>query len=181
MIMLEKNSMIREIILPDKRSRLERKFFSRRSDIVAQDLLGRILVHERPDAATLYLLIKEASAYQGKIKSTSKGLLCAPGTIGISTKYGQRMLDIATGEIAEPSCVTLIGGQIYDGRGFRVAVNGPGKLTSSLEIDRNYDGLIVDLGVSPVWIGGESVGDEQILRRKKSNTPENCLGYFYLK
>jgi len=179
--MLKENEMTKGIVLPDKNSRLERKFFSRRSDVVAQDLLGRVLVHERNNAANIYLLIKEVASYEGQIKSTSKGMLCAPGTIGISAKYGQRILDIATGEVAEPSCVTLIGGEVYDGRGFRESVNGPGKLTSSLNIDRSYDGLMIDLDISPVWICGERIDEELIGQRNKSNAPENCLGYFYLR
>jgi|TARA_Y100000310_G_scaffold159352_1_gene158917 DNA-3-methyladenine glycosylase len=172
--------MTEVIILPEYSTRIDTKFFARNSKTVAKDLLGRTLVREIPNTTTLYARIQEVAAYEGSQEdSMSKRVLSAPGTLIVSTKYGKRLLDIATSKIGKPSCITLIAATISDKRGKSELVHGPGNLTKILEIDKNYNGLPIEL--SPLWISGESIKEEKILKRNLSNLPKNCKGYFYFR
>ena len=94
-------------------------------------------------------------------------------------KYGKHLLDIATDKTAKPSCITLVAAELYDGRGFRERLQGPGNLTEALEIDKDEDGL--PLRVASFWIGGKPVSENQILRRRLSTVPRNCKGFFYTR
>jgi len=167
------------IEIPKSSSRIHMDFFRRHAQEVAQDLLGRVLVRERVDKPTLYVQLQEVAAYEGHTKSMTKGALESVGTMGVSTKFGKYLIDISTLDICKYSCVTLIGGNLFDARGLRQVVNGPGKLSKALEIDKTYDG--VPLNFAKIWIGGESVDAERILKRNKSGLPENCKGYFYFR
>ena len=102
-------------------------FFARRSDEVAKDLLGRTLVRQN-DEGILRLVLSEIEAFDGAVKSTSKGLNYAPGLCSISHKY-QYMVDISTGNAGEPSGITLRGAISEDGH---KRINGPGNLTKIL-------------------------------------------------
>lgn len=168
-----------ELIIPKSSTRVHMDFFRRNADEVAQDLLGRVLVKERTGKNPLYMRLDEIAAYEGEVKSMTKGALESAGTIGVSTKYGKHLIDISTLDICEYSCITLIGGTLFDGRGFREIINGPGKVSAALEIDKTYDG--VPLNFAKIWIGGEPVIADDILKRNKSGLPENCKGYFYFK
>jgi len=170
-----------EIYVPRRTEALEENFFARHADVVAKDLLGRTLVRERSNAATLYAVINEIAAYEGSQEdSMTEGAVYAPGTFAVSTKHGKRMLDISTYEVCKPSCITLISALIGDQRGVREFVEGPGNLAKVLEIDKDsFHGLPIRL--SPIWIGGQGVDESQILKRNKSNVPRNCKGYFYFK
>ena len=160
---------------------LQEDFFARHADVVAKDLLGKTLVRERQNAATLYAIISEVASFEGSQEdSMTEGALYAPGTLVVSTKHGKKMLDIATYQICKPSCVTLISAVIGDQRGVREVVEGPGNLTKVLEIDKDsFHGLPIRL--SPIWIGGQAVEEDRIVKRNKSNVPRNCKGYFYFK
>ena len=165
--------------IPQRKTQLDLDFFEIHAIDVARDILGRTLVRERTNKPTLYLRIEEVAAYEGQLKSTSKGILESPGTLGISQKYGKNLIDISTLAICEPSCITLIGGTLYDRRGIREHIHGPGNLSRALEIDKTYDG--VPLTFAKMWIGGEKTEKHQIKKRNLSNTTENCQGYFYFR
>ncbi len=168
------------IYIPKRSERLSELFFARDVITVAKDLLGRTLVRERPRGATLYAKICEVAAYEGNTEeSMTEGASYAPGTLSISTKYGKRLLDIATDRTGKQSCITLIAGLVGDKRGVRELVQGPGKLTAALEIDKDLDGLL--LRDSPLWIGGQAIEEEEILERRLANTPFNCKGYYYFR
>ncbi len=163
--------------IPKQKTRIDLDFFKRHAEYVAKDLLGRVMVRERVGKPTIYVSLEEIAAYEGKVKSMTKGALESPGTIGISTKYGRNLIDISTLDICEYSCITLISGVIFDSRGFRDYVDGPGNLAKTLEIDKKYDG--VPLNFARIWIGGDPIDKDRILKRKLSNLPKNCKGFFY--
>ena len=87
--------------------------------------------------------------------------------------------DVGTRNKDEASCITLVGGDLFDRRGLREQAKGPGKLSKALEIDSSYDNAPINFG--QLWIGGEPIDEDQILKRNKSNVPENCVGYFYFR
>ncbi len=168
------------IEIPRKKTALGRYFFERSSTSVAKDLLGRIIVHERARGGILYAQIHEVAAWEGTTeKSMTEGALYAPGTLSISTKFGKNLLDIATDEMCKPSCITLIAGRVYDKTGERVFAQGPGLLCGALDINKSYHGLPIE--ISSIWIGGERIDPNTIMKRKKTNSLRNCKGYYYYK
>ena len=116
-------------------SRLGYDFFHRECLTVAQELVGKILVHSTPEGE-LRLRISETEAYcgendtachahKGRTKRTEV-LYAAAGTIYVYLCYGMHwLLNIVTGEKEEPQAVLI-----------RACVDapGPGKLTKKLGI-----------------------------------------------
>ena len=111
-------------------------FFHRPCLVVAQALVGKILVHRLPDGTCLRLRISETEAYCGeedtachahKGRTTRTGVLYADaGTIYIYLCYGMHwLLNIVTGDVEDPQAVLI-----------RACVDapGPGKLTKALQI-----------------------------------------------
>jgi|GEM_PF-4617325 3-methyladenine DNA glycosylase Mpg len=169
------------VLFPFRQSeRIRERFFARDAATVAQDLLGRTLVMERPHQATLYARICEVAAYQGSTEeSMTEYARAAPGTIAVSTKYGKQLLDIATEREGKLSCITLRGAIIGDKRGIRERIEGPGKLCETLGIEKELNGT--PLGRAPFWIGGKPVEKERIQMRNLTDVPLNCVGYYYFK
>ncbi len=116
-------------------SRLGYDFFHRECLTVAQELVGKILVHRTPEGERrLRILETEAycgendtacHAHRGRTKRTEV-LYADAGTIYIYLCYGMHwLLNIVTGEMEEPQAVLI-----------RACVDapGPGKLTKKLGI-----------------------------------------------
>jgi 3-methyladenine DNA glycosylase Mpg len=154
-------------------SKLKKSDFECNSDDVARDILGRNLSIESPDGITVKARIREVGAYEGSASKTSKKIKSSAGIISISTKYGHKLLDIATGRVGESSCVTL---RAIDLEG--ITIEGPGNVTRSLGIDKStwqlYDGIPVYKG--HLCIDGERV-DESEIYEKIENSP-NCKGIY---
>lgn len=116
--------------------KLDYDFFHRPCLVVAQALVGKILVHRLPDGTCLRLRISETEAYCGEVDTAChahKGrtkrtevLYADAGTIYIYLCYGMHwLLNIVTGNIEDPEAVLI-----------RACVDafGPGKLTKALRI-----------------------------------------------
>ena len=175
-----------ELIIPKKSSRVALNFFKRHAEEVAKDLLGRVFVSET-NRRNIYLRLEEVAAFEGEAESELKqsmssrypGIYFYPGTLSVSTKFGQNLIHISTLDINKPSCINLIAGTLFDKKCYEEYINGPGNLSDALEIDKSYNG--VHLNFNKIWIGGESVEKSRILKRNRSGLPENCKGYFYFK
>lgn len=160
------------------RERLPTDFFMQEPIDVAKGLLGMNLVRVLPNKREIRGRIQEVAAYKGGTDSISDVAYYGPGIIGISTKFGKRLIDIGTEYEGAASCVTLISASFQWGED-RQLVQGPGNLARALSIDRSYDGTPIvhnDLWVDP---SVESVGE--IYKRNLSRLPRNCLGYFYIR
>ena len=132
-------------------SKLDFAFFHRPCLEVAQDLVGKILVHETENG-TLRLRISETEAYCGADDTAchvSKGrtprtevFYADAGTLYVYLCYGMHwMLNIVTGSIEDPQAVLI-----------RACVEapGPGKLTKKLGITGQLNrGSILN---GPLWI-----------------------------
>ncbi|MCP6719617.1 MAG: DNA-3-methyladenine glycosylase [Patescibacteria group bacterium] len=160
------------------REKLPTDFFMQEPTDVAKGLLGMNLVRVLPSRREIRGRIQEVAAYKGEADSVSDVAYYGPGIIGVSTKYGKHLIDIATESEGVPSCVTLIGAFFQWGKE-RQLVHGPGNLSRALKIDGSDDG--VPIVCNDLWIDPsvESVGE--IYTRNLSNIPENCLGYFYIR
>lgn len=121
--------------------KLDNSFFHRECLEVAQDLVGKILVHKLPNGSIKKLRITETEAYCGEEDTAChahKGrtprtevLYMASGTIYIYLCYGVHwLLNIVTGEEEHPQAVLIRACQDAD---------GPGKLTKYLEINKELN------------------------------------------
>lgn len=153
--------------------RLDEKYFASRADEVAKDLLGRDIICNLPGVGKVRIKLTEVAAYEGTTKKSSDVLNYSAGIVSISTKFGKRLLDIATSEKDRPSCVTLRSGILED-----KLVRGPGNLTEALGINKENKDLVEGKYVSSniIWIEGESV-DESKIKKSRGNSP-NCLGIY---
>jgi DNA-3-methyladenine glycosylase len=133
-------------------SRLTDDFFMRDVLSVAPELPGKYLAHRQNDSINYYL-ITEVEAYRGeedKACHASKGrtgrteiMYHDGGHIYVYLVYGiYWMLNFVTGIEDEPQAVLI--------RGLE-NLNGPGKLTRFLNIDRSYYGENLFLS-SRIWV-----------------------------
>lgn len=165
--------MATEFQKPDFKAHLNRDYFAEQARIVAPDLLGRLIIRQFPDTE-LVAKIKEVAAWQGATKTTARTAKYAPGMVGISRKFGKYLIDIATGSEGTPSCITLIALETPTG-----VIQGPGNLSNYLQIDEKFDSAPIDHPC--LWIAGEPISQDRIVKRSLNSLPENCKGYFYYK
>ncbi len=161
--------------------RLKYDFFHRPCLAVAQDLVGKLLVHETEDGI-LTMRISETEAYCGEGDTAChahKGrtprtevLYAQAGTIYVYLCYGMHwLMNIVTGEPEQPEAVLI-----------RACVDapGPGKLTKAMHITGEYnrknicdgnlwiadDGFVCDVKTDKrVGIGYASLEDQNRLWR----------------
>jgi DNA-3-methyladenine glycosylase len=137
---------------------LTQKFFTRPTLQVAPGLLGKFLVR-KIGQKEVAAMITEVEAYDGphdKASHASRGLternaimFGAGGYFYVYLCYGMyEMLNIVTGQKDYPSAILLRGGIIKsplkrgvaEGRGvLNLNLNGPGKLTKFLKVDRRFN------------------------------------------
>lgn len=153
---------------------LKKAFFRKQASTIAQSLLGRVLVRSTPQENSLYGIISETIAFEGENKASNKGILQPAGIYNITNRRGHYVLDITTNKEGISSCVTISGLRTPVGD-----VIGPGNVTKYLHIDDLFDG--VSIGSKDLWIGGDAIDPEEIMKRNKSNLPPNCKGVFYIK
>jgi DNA-3-methyladenine glycosylase len=133
--------------------RLPLSFFNRKTEIVARELIGKILVRKQEGAPAIRLQINETEAYLGEHDlacHASKGrtvrtevMFGNPGTMYVHLIYGIHwMLNIVTEEVGHASGVLIRGAGSFD---------GPGKLTQGLLIEKKHN--CMRLGVSAgIWV-----------------------------
>lgn len=132
-------------------AKLDQAFFHRPCDQVAQELVGKLLVHGETQ-----LRISETEVYWGEGDTAchaSKGrtkrtevMYGDPGTIYVYLCYGMHwMLNLVTGDPGEPQAVLI--------RACTEAP-GPGKLTKHLGITGRYNGKKI-FSTPELWIGDD--------------------------
>lgn len=149
----------------------------RDADHLARNVLGRYLVREFPAGDQRRMLLTDLGVYYGIASSTSgKGYMGVPtGTVWVNTRYGHKILNIATGDDEHPGCLVVRGGMLETTRGEK-ELKGPGAVTRSLQIGHNLTGTRIGDGL---WIEGRQVNGE-VRIDTPSNLPDNCLGYYEL-
>jgi DNA-3-methyladenine glycosylase len=126
---------------------LTHNFFNRDTRMVAKELLGKFLVRKIGNKE-IPVMITETEAYDGprdKASHASKGktprtevMFGEPGYWYVYLCYGMYdMLNIVTREKGYPAAI-LIRGAVYKDNNKRV-LNGPGKLTKFLHIDKTLN------------------------------------------
>lgn len=137
----------------DKQNIVEGTFFNCPTLEAAEKTLGLILCRQHPDGAVNRQMITEVEAYDGpedKACHAHKGLtprtqiMFGPsGFWYIYLCYGVHwMLNIITGDVGYPAALLIRG---------TADINGPGRLTKNLQIDKTFNTLSID-PISKLWI-----------------------------
>lgn len=130
--------------------RLPREFYARSPRVVARDLLGKWLVHERPGGIVRGRIV-ETEAYLGPEDAASharfgptsrtRRLWGPPGHAYVFLVYGlHRCLNVVTGPEGVPGVVLFRALELDPEPGERLAASGPGRLTRALHVDLRHDG-----------------------------------------
>jgi len=141
---------------------LDRAFFERDTVTVAQELLGTVLVFERPAGVTSRVRIVETEAYMGpndRASHASRGrtrrteVMFGPaGHAYVFLIYGfHNCLNIVTEEINIPAAVLIRGGEPL--QNVEKRTDGPGRLCQALGIDRQFTGH--DITMPPLYLQAE--------------------------
>ena len=149
---------------------LQRDFYSRRTDLVARDLLGKILVRRIGDKE-LGGIIVETEAYFGfddpasrafnGLKEYNRVMFEEPGKLFIYNVHKYWMLNIiahtdGVGGILIRAIEPTIGIDVMKRnrpvKKPRDLTSGPGKLSLALDVDKSLNGLDVTSEESPVYV-----------------------------
>ena len=143
---------------------LGKKFFERPTLIIAKDLLGKYLVR-RIGAKTQRFMITEVEAYDGfkdKASHASRGktkrntpMFDEAGRWYVYFTYGMHyMLNIVTGKKDYPAAVLIRA---------VIGVNGPGRLTKQLKIDKRFNNKIASPKTG-LWIAAPTKSERASLK-----------------
>lgn len=145
-------------------------FFGRKAEIVARELIGRLLMRIG-DKGTTTCEITETGAYEGGSETPSRaGMKYGPGRIFLMPYRGTYLFNIATGKEGEPSCVEIRELGFHNRR-----LKGSGLIASELDITTKLNGVM--LGKEVLIEVAPAMPSLIIIERTKGKTP-NCVGYF---
>jgi len=149
---------------------LPRSFYRRRTDTVAQELLGKILVR-RLDDELLGGVIVETEAYFGAddpasrafegLKTYNRVMFEEPGRVFIYNVHQYWMLNLiahdnGVGGILIRAIEPIMGletmKQNLPVKRLRDLTSGPGKLTLALDVDKSLNGVDATSTNSPVYV-----------------------------
>jgi DNA-3-methyladenine glycosylase len=138
--------------------RLDRAFYDRPAEIVARDLLGRLLVHALPDGLRAGRIV-EVEAYLGPgdlAAHTSRGrtartkaMFGPPGHAYIYLIYGMHhCMNVVTGPEGSGTAVLLRA--LAPVQGLDASTSGPGRLCRAMGVTRDHYGI--DLCGDTLWL-----------------------------
>jgi DNA-3-methyladenine glycosylase len=150
---------------------LNRAFYARPAEVVARDLLGRILVHGecagRIIETEAYLGVGDLAAHSARgITPRTRVIFGPPGHAYVYFIYGMHeCLNIVAEPKGSSGCVLIRALEPLAGlermrerrrkQGIRDLASGPGKLTEAMGITRELNGADVTRGELVVRRGGE--------------------------
>jgi len=128
---------------------LGKRFFNRDTETVAKELLGKFLVRKIGNKE-IPVMIVETEAYDGPHDRASHAFLGKtqrtevmfghPGNFYVYLCYGMYfMLNIVTREYGYPAAVLIRGAAYHGGEEKKVILDGPGKITKFLGVDKNLN------------------------------------------
>lgn len=145
---------------------LDLKFYRRRTDLVAKDLIGKVLVRELEDRKIEGIIV-ETEAYFGEkdpasrayhgIKNYNKVMWDEPGKIFVYNVHKYWMFNIVAHEEGKVGAVLIRAIQpIFvlekiDTDDLRKKFSGPGRLTITLRIDKSLNGKFLSKE-NGIWI-----------------------------
>lgn len=120
---------------------LNEEFFNRKAEIVAKELLGKILIR-KIDGKNLKARIVETEAYYGSRDPASRAfkkvkmslpMFSKPGTLFIYNVHKYLMFNIVTEKEGKAGAVLI---RALEPLNFKADLSGPGKLTQILKINK---------------------------------------------
>lgn len=163
---------------------LPRSFYNRPVLDVARDLLGAVVVHAVDDG-TVAVRLTEVEAYAGghdpashafRGETPRNAVMFGPaGYAYVYFTYGMHFcMNLVTGPVGQASAVLLRAGEVVDGRALaltrrggaadRDLARGPARLTMTLGVARQHDGLDVTSPSSPLQVRRGAVTDDALVR-----------------
>jgi len=149
---------------------LPRSFYARRTEVVARDLLGKVLVR-RLGGVLLGGEIVETEAYFGEedpasrahrgLKTYNRVMFGEPGRLFIYNVHKYWMLNLVahSGRVGavliraiEPTMGVKVMVKNRPVKNLRELTSGPGKLSTALGIDKSLNGLDVTISRSQVYV-----------------------------
>lgn len=187
-----------------KDTRLPREFFQKDAIVLAQDLLGKILVHETRHG-TIRAYITETEAYMGaedkashaygnKRTSRTEPMFAIGGTAYVYLIYGMYCcMNVTANEQDIPHAVLIRKVEPADGESEQIMQSlrkvknrknlsdGPGKLCIAMDITREQNGLDMAVDKSFYLTEGKSVSKKQIQAGKRINIDyaEEAIDYLW--
>lgn len=138
---------------------------ARPAELVAPDLVGCLLVRQRPDGSRLWGLIVETEAYcqsepachgHRRRSASNETLFGPPAHLYVYLTYGvHHCVNVVTGRPGWANGVLLRAAEL-PGEAERTAA-GPGLLARRFGLDRSHDGAALD-GLGPVWLAPRPAG-----------------------
>jgi len=168
--------------------KLSNSFFKRSADVVAKELLGKILVRII-DGKELRAKIVETEAYFGREDSSSwqsgkklsifNAFCGAPGKILVYNVHKYIMFCIVTGRKNKPEAILI---RALEPVNYDLRCSGPGLLSDALKIDRSFKKKDIS-NLDELFIEDSLKGDFEIINTTrvgvKEETPLNLR--FYIK
>jgi len=158
---------------------LPKKFYNRKTLIVAQDLLGCFLVR-KINGKIIKAKIIETEAYNGPkdlASHASRGkternkiMFGEPGRIYVYFTYGMHyMFNIVTEAKDYPAAVLIRAVEVEHNGQERLNTNGPARLTKFLRIDKKFNGLSVCDKKNGLWVESRKgkISPEKIKKAKR--------------
>jgi len=162
---------------------LPRSFFARPAEVVAPELLGRVLVRTCPDGTRLAARIVEVEAYAPDDPAShsfrgpterNRTMFGPPGRLYVYFTYGMHhCMNVVTGPPGEGAAVLLRAAEPLEGlarmaahRGVsepRLLCSGPARLAQAFGVTREHDGADLVRGPELRLLEGEPVPPERIL------------------
>ena len=151
-----------------------KRYFNQRTEKIAQDLLGRLIVRELPSGLLVGQIV-ETGAYKGGIKKDERivearaGMLYDSGKVFLMPHRGNLLFNISTED--EGACVELRRLNV-NGKN----IEGSGTITNFLQA-RELDNTILGRnGLNILDFKPKSIGKVKITHGEA----DNCLSYYFL-
>ena len=148
-----------------------RRFFARKAEEVAKDLLGRLLLRNTEKGSTSARILEVGAYEEGNETESRAGMQYGPARLFLMPYRGTFLLNIATDKEMYPSCV-----EIRQVATHEKTVKGSGAVANFFGITQDLDGLLLG---DEIQILGEPVDKSQI--KKTRGSADNCLGFYSIR
>jgi len=161
--------------------KLRKDFFERKAEIIARELLGKVLVRkllEEKEEKLMKARIVETEAYydendpasrackNGDLKRTMES---EAGTILVYGVHNNWLMNFVTGKKGKAEAVLI---RAIEPLNFEAKTSGPGLLTKALKIDKGFHGKNI-LECEGLWLEDSKSEKLEIIRKKRIGVRED--------
>src|SRR3989338_446874 len=160
-----------------KINKIHRSFFSKDAEIVAKNLIGKILVRKINNKEMKAIIIETEAYYDEKDPSSwarfgkrrdNIHMWNEAGIILVKNVHKYLMLNFVTGKKGIAEAVLIRAGKPLN---FEAKTSGPGLLTSALKIDKTFNGKFID-SLNDFWIEENNLKNNLNEKNEKNKTFE---------